>query len=193
MCLAQGPQRSDAGECRTHGPSVSSQALYHWATALPNSVAGITVSFIYINDCVTCLSQLPDHAKVSDPAEDYKLCLSSVLVLSRVGRTFFKMYMLAMVLRATPWSKSSSDFFDVDDGGCFGCWHVLLVMCFLLLFHNFLSGSSANANECCSPVPYTIHSRLLFLHAERVHVFNNSCCIDAVSPYNMRGSRLTCA
>ena len=37
MCLAQGPQRSDAGEARTRGPSVSSQALYHWATALPNS------------------------------------------------------------------------------------------------------------------------------------------------------------
>ena len=36
MCLAQGPQRSDAGEARTRGPSVSSQALYHWATALPN-------------------------------------------------------------------------------------------------------------------------------------------------------------
>ena len=35
MCLAQGPQRSDAGEAWTHGPSVSSQALYHWATALP--------------------------------------------------------------------------------------------------------------------------------------------------------------
>ena len=37
MCLAQGPQRSDAGEARTRGPSVSSQALYHWATALPIS------------------------------------------------------------------------------------------------------------------------------------------------------------
>ena len=61
MCLAQGPQRSyageartaalrsrvkhstteplrslsDAGEARTHGPLVSSQALYHWATVLP--------------------------------------------------------------------------------------------------------------------------------------------------------------
>ena len=35
MCLAQGPQRSDAGESRTRYPSVSSQALYHWATALP--------------------------------------------------------------------------------------------------------------------------------------------------------------
>ena len=35
MCLAQGPQRSDAGEAQTRYPSVSSQALYHWATALP--------------------------------------------------------------------------------------------------------------------------------------------------------------
>ena len=35
MCLAQGPQRSDVGEAWTRGLSVSSQALYHWATALP--------------------------------------------------------------------------------------------------------------------------------------------------------------
>ena len=35
MCLAQGPQRIDASEAQTRGPSVSSQALYHWATALP--------------------------------------------------------------------------------------------------------------------------------------------------------------
>ena len=28
MCLAQGPQRSDAGQARTCDPSVSSQALY---------------------------------------------------------------------------------------------------------------------------------------------------------------------
>ena len=37
MCLAQGLQRSDAGEARTRDPSVSSQALYHRATALPFS------------------------------------------------------------------------------------------------------------------------------------------------------------
>ena len=42
MCLAQGPQRSDAGEARTRGPSVSSQALYHWATALPSDLAYVT-------------------------------------------------------------------------------------------------------------------------------------------------------
>ena len=32
MYLAKGPQRSDAGEARTRGYSVSSPALYHWAT-----------------------------------------------------------------------------------------------------------------------------------------------------------------
>ena len=35
MCLAQGPQHSDAGEVRTSGPSVSSQAHYHRAIAIP--------------------------------------------------------------------------------------------------------------------------------------------------------------
>ena len=35
MCFAQGPQRSGTGEAWTRGLSVSSQALYHWATTLP--------------------------------------------------------------------------------------------------------------------------------------------------------------
>ena len=37
MFLAQRTQRSDACEARTRGPSVSSQALFHWATALPKN------------------------------------------------------------------------------------------------------------------------------------------------------------
>ena len=37
MCLAQGPQRSDAGDARTRSPLVSSHALYHWAIVLPKS------------------------------------------------------------------------------------------------------------------------------------------------------------
>ena len=35
MIHAQGPQRSDAGEAQTRSLLISSQALYHWATALP--------------------------------------------------------------------------------------------------------------------------------------------------------------
>ena len=34
MCVAQGPQRSDAGEAQTRGLSVSGQTLYYWSTAL---------------------------------------------------------------------------------------------------------------------------------------------------------------
>ena len=39
--------------------------------AFQDSVAGMNVNFI----CVTRLSQLPDNAKISDPAEDYILSL----------------------------------------------------------------------------------------------------------------------
>ena len=35
----------------------------------------MNVSFLFISDCVTCLSQFPDPAKVYDPAEDYILSL----------------------------------------------------------------------------------------------------------------------
>ena len=38
MCIDQGPQRCDAGEARARGPSVSSQALYHWAAPLTQRV-----------------------------------------------------------------------------------------------------------------------------------------------------------
>ena len=48
MCLAQGPQRSDAGEARTRGPSVSSQALYHWATALSTQDVDTLVGAILV-------------------------------------------------------------------------------------------------------------------------------------------------
>ena len=49
MFLAQRPQRIDAGEARTRGPSVSSQAFYHWATALPASVQEVRVIFKWNN------------------------------------------------------------------------------------------------------------------------------------------------
>ena len=43
--------------------------------AFRDSVAGMDVSFICLNDCVTCLSQLLDHATVSDPVEAYILSI----------------------------------------------------------------------------------------------------------------------
>ena len=49
MCLAQGPQRSDASDAGTWGLSVLSQALYHWATALP--LKNIIMGFVTSMDC----------------------------------------------------------------------------------------------------------------------------------------------
>ena len=37
-------QRSGACEAQTHNPAVSSQALYHWATVLPQQAHKIFVS-----------------------------------------------------------------------------------------------------------------------------------------------------
>ena len=53
MCLAQGPQRSDAGEAWTCGPLVLSQALYHCATVPPcvNQCAFFFVVYSIWNIC----------------------------------------------------------------------------------------------------------------------------------------------
>ena len=55
MSLAQGPQRSGAGEARNRGPSVSSQALYHLATAHPPktvvTLGTCRVQFILLDGC----------------------------------------------------------------------------------------------------------------------------------------------
>ena len=49
--------------------------------AFRDSVSGMDVSFICLNDFVTRLSQLPDHAKVPDPAEDYILSLYQLFLI----------------------------------------------------------------------------------------------------------------
>ena len=54
MCLAQGPQHSDAGEALTRCPLVSSQALYHWATALP---LWTIWKAVYKNICFGCVKE----------------------------------------------------------------------------------------------------------------------------------------
>ena len=59
-------QRSDASDARTHGPSVSSQALYHWATALPIFECKIANVFLPISliVCFGC-SKLSSHWDIS--------------------------------------------------------------------------------------------------------------------------------
>ena len=57
MCLAQGPQHSDTGEARTRDPSVSSQALYHWAIAFLSWAVGWGYELIEANE-VTDMANL---------------------------------------------------------------------------------------------------------------------------------------
>ena len=69
--------------------------------ALRDSVAGMNVSFI----CVTRLSQLPDRAKLSDPAENYILSLHQLFLIHptacvsrlRMKEIFAKMTLAASV------------------------------------------------------------------------------------------------
>ena len=61
MCLAQGPQRSDAGEARTRYPSVSSQALYHWATALPTTIVVFSLFCLWTLVASTVNNMDPDQ------------------------------------------------------------------------------------------------------------------------------------
>ena len=81
MCLAQEPQRSDAGEARTRGLSVSSKALYHWATATrswfdllynwpPNSELLLTNSLL---ELIYFLTTPVEYRKVHIIAKEYRL------------------------------------------------------------------------------------------------------------------------
>ena len=77
MCLAQGPQRSDAGEVRTQGPSVSSQALYRWATVFPQDYSWIQdFEMLYWADYNSFSDLFSIHVKTIDHL-DFKLLVFS--------------------------------------------------------------------------------------------------------------------
>ena len=52
MCLAQGPQRSDAGEALYRGPSVSSQALYHSISSPYLLVVAVVVVVVVVVELI---------------------------------------------------------------------------------------------------------------------------------------------
>ena len=71
MCLAEGPLRSDTGEAQTRGPSVSSQALYHWPTAPLRVNSEITsldgVDLEFSNIVINLWSTQSAHIPCADP------------------------------------------------------------------------------------------------------------------------------
>ena len=74
MCLAQGPQRSDAGEARTRGPSVSSQALNLIWTFIKLSYLNVNVLFSL------CISIYFSIIRISKYV--IKMCNTSIGILS---------------------------------------------------------------------------------------------------------------
>ena len=58
MCLAQGPQRSDASEARTRYPSVSSQALYHSFKLYAEKVAIKKTKYHYFRKLICQIGQV---------------------------------------------------------------------------------------------------------------------------------------
>ena len=94
MCLAQGPQRSDAGKTRTRGLSVSSQALYHWATGLPYHMTEWFRQFVRIlfsrnfayakfreNTTLMKIAEFTDHDEIKPHQilQGWKLRISKIL------------------------------------------------------------------------------------------------------------------
>ena len=79
MCLAQGPQRSDAGEARTHGPLVLSQAAlpeplhshgYWWFQVLI-----ISKCMVYKHAVVAAFCIYAQHGEVAAKRGGLSLCM----------------------------------------------------------------------------------------------------------------------
>ena len=72
-------RHSDAGEARTHGPSVSSQALYHWATVLPKknewkTEANVVYEFSHGSFDETLYSRGPEGSISIQWGQIYRSC-----------------------------------------------------------------------------------------------------------------------
>ena len=96
-------------------------------------------------------------------------------MLSRVDRTYFKEYMLAMVLSTTPWSKSSSYTFDVDDGGCFGCCCSSCAFLFsskIFWAVDLLTPVSAAVLTGPKQIQWQFHSRPFFGSLQNLYMFS---------------------
>ena len=98
MFLAQGPQRSDAGEARTRGLSVSSQALFHWATALPSySVTSSWASVCSVHIMMVSYSVTSSWASVFCSYHDGQLFCNIFLSISVQFKSWWSVILLHLL------------------------------------------------------------------------------------------------
>ena len=76
-------------------------------------MAGINVRVICISDCVTCLSQLLDPAKVSYPAEDYILSLHQHLLSIHPTACVSKLHMKGIFAKTTLAASVTNTLFEL--------------------------------------------------------------------------------
>ena len=86
-------------------------------------MTGMNVSSICTNDCVTRLSQLTGHAKITDPAEDYILSLHQNLLIHPTA-CVSKLHMKETTLAASAASVTNTLFELCSD--VFKGWQNLL-------------------------------------------------------------------
>ena len=79
----------------------------------------MNVSFICISDCVTCLIQLPDTAKVSDPAEDYILSLHQHFSIHPTA-CVSKLHMKEIFAKTTLAASVTNNLFELYSDGIKG-------------------------------------------------------------------------
>ena len=84
----------------------------------------MNVSFICISDCVTSLSQLPDPAKVSDPAEDYILSLHQHFSIHPTAYVS-KLHMKEIFAKTTLAASVTNTLFELCSDVIKG-WQILL-------------------------------------------------------------------
>ena len=75
-------------------------------------MVGMNVSFICINDCVTRLSQLSDHAKASDPAEDYIFSLHQLFLIQPTA-CVSKLHMKEIFAKTTLAASVTNTLFEL--------------------------------------------------------------------------------
>ena len=87
MCLAQGPQPSEA---QTRGPSVSSKALYHWATALPKKLSPLPLTYFPILAYLEYTCELQQF--IADANTHTYLLLLTIFKINFLKKTFQEHY-----------------------------------------------------------------------------------------------------